>query len=279
MAVFYGKTLFNEAKFFGETTFQQAVFKEVASFVKTEFHKQSIFRYAKFNEDANFSGVIIKNINSFEMQYTYFFNVVGLFEYIEENNKVFKPLRKIDRTLKTEFVSCKFKIALGERATAKYPLFSRQIKDDMYLLDKKDRISKLGPWRRRFGIKNILFSSWWLFADYGRSFKRWLFCCILIAFVFGVIFAGYGAPDWVPEPIKQFLCCINPEFQITPTSRMPTWFTPYYFSIVTFTTLGFGDVTPLNLAGEIWLAIEVILGYIMLGGLISILANKLARRG
>jgi hypothetical protein len=82
----------------------------------------------------------------------------------------------------------------------------------------------------------------------------------------------------VPEPIKQFFYNINPEFQITPASRVPTLFTPYYFSIVTFTTLGFGDVTPLNLAGEIWLALEVILGYIMLGGLISILANKLARR-
>jgi hypothetical protein len=39
-----------------------------------------------------------------------------------------------------------------------------------------------------------------------------------------------------------------------------------------------GDVTPLNLWGEIWLALEVLLGYIMLGGLISILANELARR-
>jgi len=60
--------------------------------------------------------------------------------------------------------------------------------------------------------------------------------------------------------------------------RDKTDFTPYYFSIVTFTTLGFGDITPANKAGEIWLALEVILGYIMLGGLISIFANKLARR-
>jgi len=41
---------------------------------------------------------------------------------------------------------------------------------------------------------------------------------------------------------------------------------------------GLGDVTPLNTAGEVWLTIEVITGYIMLGGLISIFANKLARR-
>ena len=57
-----------------------------------------------------------------------------------------------------------------------------------------------------------------------------------------------------------------------------TWFSFFYYSIVTFTTLGFGDITPIKWYTEILVTIEVILGYIMLGGLISILANKLARR-
>jgi hypothetical protein len=51
-----------------------------------------------------------------------------------------------------------------------------------------------------------------------------------------------------------------------------------YYSIVTFTTLGFGDIYPKPCWLQFWVALEVILGYIMLGGLISILANKLARR-
>jgi voltage-gated potassium channel Kch len=51
-----------------------------------------------------------------------------------------------------------------------------------------------------------------------------------------------------------------------------------YYSVVTFTTLGFGDIVP-KTPGAAWLVmVEVILGYIMLGGLISILATKLARR-
>ncbi len=48
--------------------------------------------------------------------------------------------------------------------------------------------------------------------------------------------------------------------------------------IVTFTTLGFGDVTPKTTKAALWVMAEVVVGYIMLGGLISILANKLARR-
>jgi len=57
-----------------------------------------------------------------------------------------------------------------------------------------------------------------------------------------------------------------------------TRFTPLYFSIVTFSTLGFGDIAPKTFWLEIGVAAEVILGYVMLGGLISIFATKVARR-
>lgn len=51
-----------------------------------------------------------------------------------------------------------------------------------------------------------------------------------------------------------------------------------YYSLVTFTTLGFGDIVPKTGWGMFWVTVEVVLGYIMLGGLISIFATKLARR-
>ena len=51
-----------------------------------------------------------------------------------------------------------------------------------------------------------------------------------------------------------------------------------YYSVVTFTTLGFGDIVPQTQEAAWWVMAEVIIGYIRLGGLISILATKLARR-
>jgi hypothetical protein len=48
--------------------------------------------------------------------------------------------------------------------------------------------------------------------------------------------------------------------------------------VVTFTTLGFGDIIPVTTKASWWVMAEVVTGYVMLGGLISILANKLARR-
>jgi hypothetical protein len=200
-----------------------------------------------------------------------------LFEYIEDNDKVFKKLRKRSKTLKTEFLPENFKLILGEGVTARYPVQSRQIKDDMYLLDKDERISKMNV------IKKIwsrpLFFLWWFTADYGRSFKRWAFWSIIFAFLFGLIYAPcfdfFG--DWWIDLCNK----IGPQFEQTSKaySGQPIGFwSSLYFSIVTFTTLGFGDIVAANITARILVTFEVILGYIMLGGLISILANKLARR-
>ncbi len=101
---------------------------------------------------------------------------------------------------------------------------------------------------------------WNVTCDCGRSFLRWAAWCLVIALVFGFIFWLGGVVE-VPGPSE--------------SGRQPNALTYFYFSIVTFTTLGFGDVTPTGNAGEVWVMLEVILGYIGLGGLISIFTTKL----
>ncbi len=56
------------------------------------------------------------------------------------------------------------------------------------------------------------------------------------------------------------------------------FFTALYYSVVTFTTLGFGDITPRTPLAAGIVMTEVVIGYVMLGILISILATKVARR-
>lgn len=56
------------------------------------------------------------------------------------------------------------------------------------------------------------------------------------------------------------------------------WFTPIYYSVVTFSTLGFGDIAPLTWYSQLCAVIEVVLGYVFLGGLVTFLANWLGRR-
>jgi hypothetical protein len=73
---------------------------------------------------------------------------------------------------------------------------------------------------------------------------------------------------------------LGPKGRVAPSLPMSTktWFTPYYFSIVTYTTLGFGDVKPRTLVGELVVSSELILGYTTLGLLLSVLAQNIARR-
>ena len=103
-----------------------------------------------------------------------------------------------------------------------------------------------------------LFRAWGM-IDYGRSLLR-------VAAISSGLAAIYGAIYRIFPHILDY------------TNSANSWFTPYYFSIVTYTTLGFGDVRPTTLVGEIIVASEVILGYTTLGLLLSVLAQSIARR-
>jgi len=148
------------------------------------------------------------------------------------------------------------------------PYLKRYIDDEQWI----------ASWRERSRWRGFLFYIWEITSHCGRSFSLWMLWALLAAVIFGAVYADYTVPSWMPGPIKSLLVSMDPKVMLSTEGRIPTGFTPYYFSIVTFTTLGFGDIEPQGLAGEIWLALEVVLGYVMLGGLISIFANKFARR-
>jgi hypothetical protein len=105
------------------------------------------------------------------------------------------------------------------------------------------------------------FFVWWLFADCGRSLIRWAGWSLLLACCFATIFWLLGPTSFDTQHLDfRFL-------------------TMFYYSVVTFTTLGFGDIIPKTSTAALWVTLEVIFGYIMLGGLITIFASKLSRRG
>ncbi|HHO55300.1 MAG TPA: two pore domain potassium channel family protein, partial [Trueperaceae bacterium] len=47
-----------------------------------------------------------------------------------------------------------------------------------------------------------------------------------------------------------------------------------YFSFVTFTTLGFGDISPISSIAKFLVILEVFIGYLMLGLLVTIISKK-----
>ncbi len=97
---------------------------------------------------------------------------------------------------------------------------------------------------------------WRATSDCGRSFLRWGLWILALSVVFGALFQ---------------LVAVDYGDHQTPLSS-------FYFSIVTLTTLGYGDVLPASAPAQMLVLVEVVLGYLMLGGLLSIFANKMARR-
>lgn len=121
-----------------------------------------------------------------------------------------------------------------------------------YIMDE----NFLYEFRTQNAFSGLLFRIWWLTSDCGRSFLRWGLWTIVVAVFFAFIFSflkiDYGAH--------------------------PTTLSPLYYSFVTLTTLGYGDVVPASAAAQIVSVVEVVVGYVALGGLLSIFATKMARR-
>ncbi|MCB9138088.1 MAG: pentapeptide repeat-containing protein [Caldilineaceae bacterium] len=91
----------------------------------------------------------------------------------------------------------------------------------------------------------------WVTCDYGRSFSRFLAWCI------GIILAFALAYWLVPGTLSHngLLDSI-------------------YFSVITFVTLGFSDISPISWSGRFLTITEVFAGYFMMGLLVAMLSRK-----
>lgn len=166
----------------------------------------------------------------------------------------------------TEYGSVKDMVGLyygirGIDSTYGNALLVRDAKDQDYIDTLYQKIlSKPSGFIRTLDL--VLFRAWGL-IDHGRSLAKVGFYAFIIATFYGSIYFLDMTYNW---EIMDY------------SNSAHTWFTPYYYSVVTYTTLGFGDVTADSLFGELFVISEVILGYFTLGLLLAILANTIARR-
>ena len=139
------------------------------------------------------------------------------------------------------------------------PLLRRQLADAQYL---RDMYRKSRPFGRS------LMWLWGVTCCYGQSFSRWAMCTALLLVTFSLIYTFF--------PFYFTVSAVEKHVAI-PMVHDPTFWQGMYFSLSTMTTLGLGDVVPADTAGRAIVSVQEVFGYLMLGGLLSIFANKLAR--
>lgn len=115
------------------------------------------------------------------------------------------------------------------------------------------RIEAIHRRKRRLG-RWMLHSAWRITSNYGESLQRWLLCTI------SVIFA--------------FAACYELSASAEPTA---SFWDNLYFSIVTFTSLGYGDIQPVGLLGRALASVEIISGLIFFGILLTFLNHRINR--
>lgn len=143
------------------------------------------------------------------------------------------------------------------------PVTYRTLLDEQYLDD--------------FAVRHkYLYSFWLVTSNCGRSFLLVFLWSLLIALSFGLVYATFQAPYWLPSCLQAALAFIDPQFEgLIGTSP---WWKSFYMSFVTMTTLGWSSVEPANTAGFWWHTAQNLFGYIWLGYLIAVLGDKLTRR-
>lgn len=142
------------------------------------------------------------------------------------------------------------------------PSFDRYLRDQEYVEE----------FRSRYPISHFF---WWVLADCGRSTLRWTGWSLGLVTLFAVIY-GWLGPEHFKLPVETRLVDGKALEVVTGLAWGPL--ACLYYSVVTFSTLGFGDITPRSDWAAFFVMLEVIVGYIMLGGMITLLSNKLARR-
>lgn len=254
----------------GRMSFWDVTFAQDVDFTEATFAQDADFSWAGFVQSADFTGAgfdlpgCFRGVRIWE-------NTVKVGLYNDILCRVVKLLTRGKKIPKSKPVTDVSEInteIVVDRASN--PYLKRYIDDEQWIKS----------WRERGGKgKEALFIIWEATSHCGRSIGLWAVWSLFFILLFSIIFTP--APHWWPDWWWGFWRDHGVTFQQTAPAyigKSVNFLPCLYFSIVTFTTLGFGDIVAANWQARFWVAFEVLLGYVMLGGLISIFANKFARR-
>jgi tetratricopeptide (TPR) repeat protein len=130
----------------------------------------------------------------------------------------------------------------------------------MFRAAQNDRQRKIYLLERNYFVATL----YWLWrgtSNYGESLGRWALSCLLVVITFAATYGAFGIVASAGNPTNEPLRA----------------FDYFYFSVVTFSTLGYGDLHPVGFLGQAMACIEVFAGFIMFGVLLSFIGTRFQR--
>ncbi len=122
-------------------------------------------------------------------------------------------------------------------------------------------------------FKHLFVRPFWWVSDYGKSTFRIILFFIMLSLLFANIYHYWGivAPPGIVENLYEQTRIVNGNEVTEGIPPGMVALRSIYFSVVTMTTLGFGDIyaKATSYAGYLLLMLQVVLGYVMLGSLIT----------
>jgi hypothetical protein len=108
--------------------------------------------------------------------------------------------------------------------------------------------------RKRKWVRGLISTLDAISSNYGTDYKRWFASVIFVAGVYGWLYWQFR----LIQPIRDFV-------------------DPFYFSIVTMTTVGYGDIQPVGNLGKLLACSEIVFGLAMFGVLVGIISRRVIK--
>lgn len=160
--------------------------------------------------------------------------------------------------------------AVGSRGGTPSPLAirsfarSKSVFAEIGEIDQSDRMHRM-EWEARKtlskGIKLWLIQLWDATSLYGTSASRWFYWLIGFVLFFSVAYEILHAQNLIAQE-----------------QSWVTGITGVYYTLVTTSTLGYGEFVPSHVFSQILVILNIILGYVLLGLGLTILGRKTLRR-